>query len=92
MWDRGAWFAELSLLDPLAESLGLSVLDLVRGHPALTALTPAPEGLDDFWWAEDTYYQYILARAGREVVFLEYEGETDLREKGAYFASLLGAV
>ena len=61
----------------------------VSGHPALTELSPAPEGLDSFWWAEDTYYQYILARAGREVVFLEYEGETDLREKGAYFASLL---
>ena len=61
----------------------------VDGHPTLAAVSPAPAGLDGFWWGEDTYYQYAVARLGRQVLFLSYQGETDLRERGAYFASLL---
>ena len=59
----------------------------VYGHPALVAAET--DGLDEFWWGEDRYYQFVLARLGRQVLFLQYEGETDLRQEGAYFTSLL---
>ena len=59
----------------------------VYGHPALAAAET--DGLDEFWWGEDRYYQFVLARLGRQVLFLQYEGETDLRQEGAYFTSLL---
>ena len=61
----------------------------VDGHPALTAVDGALEGLDGLWWGEDTYYQFVVARLGREVLFLMYEGETDLRTRTGYFAALL---
>ena len=33
-WERGAGFPDISLLEPLADALGLGVLDLLRGeHP-----------------------------------------------------------
>ena len=59
----------------------------VQGHPAL-APVEAKE-LDGFWWGESTYYQFALARLGREVLLLQYEGDTDLRQKEAYLAELL---
>lgn len=59
----------------------------VYGHPALTAAET--DGLDELWWGEDRYYQFLLARLGRQVLFLRYEGETDLRQAGAYFTALL---
>lgn len=59
----------------------------VYGHPALTAAET--DGLDELWWGEDRYYQFVLARLGRQVLFLRYEGETDLRQAGAYFTALL---
>ena len=74
---------ELVLMRP--SSFGSS--GFVQGH---TALAPVEaEGLDGFWWGENTYYQFALARLGREVLFLQYEGETDLRRQGDYFAALL---
>ena len=74
---------ELVLMRP--SSFGSS--GFVQGHPALTPVEA--EGLDGFWWGESTYYQFALARLGREVLFLQYEGETDLRRQGDYFAALL---
>ena len=81
-----------SLAAAIAEELAQRQIASFRvdGHPTLAAVSPAPAGLDGFWWGEDTYYQYAVARQGRQVLFLTYEGETDLREKGAYFAALLG--
>ena len=59
----------------------------VDGHPALTAAET--DALDGFWWGEDRYYQFAVARLGRQVLFVQYEGDTDLRQEDAYFASLL---
>ena len=59
----------------------------VDGHPALTAVET--DTLDGFWWGGDRYYQFAVARLGRQVLFVQYEGDTDLRQEGAYFASLL---
>nr|WP_325302875.1 DUF2812 domain-containing protein [uncultured Dysosmobacter sp.] len=59
----------------------------VYGHPALAAAET--DGLDELWWGEDRYDQFVLARLGRQVIFLRYEGETDLRQAGAYFTALL---
>lgn len=74
---------ELVLVRP--SSFGSS--GFVQGHPALAPVEA--EGLDGFWWGESTYYQFALARLGREVLFLQYEGDTDLRRQGDYFAALL---
>ena len=59
----------------------------VDGHPALTAVET--DDLDGLGWGEDRYYQFAVARLGRQVLFVQYEGDTDLRQEGAYFASLL---
>lgn len=40
-WERGAGFPDVSLLEPLADALGLSVLDLLRGEEQETL---EPEG------------------------------------------------
>lgn len=58
------------------------------GHPALTAVEA--DVLDGFWWGEDQYYQFAVARLGRQVLFVQYEGDTDLRTEEAYLASLPG--
>lgn len=59
----------------------------VDGHPVLTAAEA--DALDGFWWGEDRYYQFTVARLGRQVLFVQYEGDTDLRAREDYFASLL---
>ena len=59
----------------------------VYGYPALTAVET--DDLDGLWWGEDRYYQFAVARLGRQVLFLRYEGDTDLRTEDAYLASLL---
>lgn len=38
-WERGAGFPDISLLEPLADTLGLSVLDLIQGEPQKQAVT-----------------------------------------------------
>ena len=38
-WERGAGFPDISLLEPLADTLGLSVLDLIQGEPQQQAVT-----------------------------------------------------
>lgn len=79
------------LAESIAEELARRQIASFRvdGHPALTAVDGALEGLDGLWWGEDTYYQFVVARLGREVLFLMYEGETDLRTRTGYFAALL---
>ena len=42
-WERGAGFPDISLLEPLADALGLGVLDLLRGE---RGTVPEPE---PFW-------------------------------------------
>ena len=59
----------------------------VNGHPALTAVET--DVLDSLWWGEDRYYQFVVARLGRQVLLVEYKGETDLRTAGDYLAGLL---
>ena len=39
-WERGAGFPDISLLEPLADTLGLGVLDLLRGE---RGTVPEPE-------------------------------------------------
>lgn len=39
-WERGAGFPDISLLEPLADALGLGVLDLLRGEQGTV---PEPE-------------------------------------------------
>ena len=38
-WERGAGFPDISLLEPLADALGLSVLDLIQGETQKQAVT-----------------------------------------------------
>ena len=38
-WERGAGFPDVSLLEPLADTLGFSVLDLIEGERQETAVT-----------------------------------------------------
>ena len=59
----------------------------VYGYPALTAVET--DDLDGLWWGEDRYYQFAVARLGRQVLFVQYEGDTDLRTEESYLASLL---
>lgn len=59
----------------------------VDGHPALTAVET--DDLDGLWWGEDRYYQFAVALLGRQVLLVEYEGQTDLRAAGDYLAGLL---
>lgn len=42
-WERGVGFPDLSLLEPLADALELSVLELLRGERSSPAEQPAPE-------------------------------------------------
>lgn len=61
------------------------------GTSAHEALVPV-EGaaLDGFWWLQkDDGTQYAVALLGRQVLFVQYEGETDLRTAGDYLAGLL---
>lgn len=60
----------------------------VYGYPALTPVET--EELDGFWWVKSEMDgQYAVARLGRQVLFIRYEGDTDLRTKDAYLSSLL---
>lgn len=57
------------------------------GHPALTAVET--DDLDGLWWGEDRDYQFAVARLGRQVLFVRYEGDADLRTADEYLAGLL---
>ena len=60
---------------------------MVDGHPVLTEVET--DALDGLWWGEDRYYQFAVARLGRQVLFVRYRGAADLRGEAAYLASLL---
>lgn len=57
------------------------------------AMEPVPsEALDGFWWVrEDCETQYAVARLGREVLLLQYEGPMDLRDHAEAYAAVLAA-
>ena len=57
------------------------------GHPALAAVET--DDLDGLWWGEDRDYQFAVARLGRQVLFVEYQGDADLRTADEYLAGLL---
>ena len=61
------------------------------GTSAHGAMAPVETAeLDGFWWLQkDDGTQYVVARLGRQVLLVEYEGETDLRTVSGYFAGLL---
>ena len=67
---------------PRPGSLGVSPHD---------ALEPVEtDALDGFWWTwSDHDGQYAVARLGRRVLAVRYEGPTDLRAAAGYFAELL---
>ena len=71
----------------LERTASLGAAGFVQGHGTLAAVET--DDLDGFWWGENEYYQFAVARLGREVLFLQYEGDTDLRQKEAYLAELL---
>ena len=48
-WERGAGFPDISLLEPLADALGLGVLDLLRGEHPLSGFV---SGTFPEWWEE----------------------------------------
>ena len=48
-WERGAGFPDISLLEPLADTLGLGVLDLLRGEHPLSGFV---SGTFPEWWEE----------------------------------------
>ena len=72
---------EMTLMRPA--SMGVSYHDTLE--PVETAA-----GLDGFWWSrKEIGTQHALALLGRQVLLVEYEGETDLRTAGDYFYNLL---
>lgn len=62
----------------------------VSPHDALEPV--AADALDGFWWTRSDHDgQYAVARLGRQVLAVRYEGPTDLRTAAGYFAALLAA-
>ena len=62
----------------------------VSPHDALEPVET--DALDGFWWTwSDHDGQYAVARLGRQVLAVQYEGPTDLRTAAGYFAALLAA-
>lgn len=60
----------------------------VSPHGALEPI--ASDALDGFWWTRSDYDgQYVVARLGRKVLAVQYEGPTDLHAAEGYFAELL---
>ncbi len=82
-WERGAGFPDVSLLEPLADALELSVLELIRGERLTPEAAPAPE-------AEQAARETSRELGGR---FRGTLGRlrTALCVLGALFALLLGA-
>lgn len=82
------------LTEGLARQLAKELIQARPGYmgtSAHEALAPV-EGavLDGFWWLQkDDGTQFAVARLGRQVLLVEYEGQTDLRTAGDYLAGLL---
>ncbi len=82
------------LTQGLARQLAKELVQVRPGSLGISphgAMEPVPsEALDEFWWVRADYeIQYAVARLGREVLLLKYEGTTDLRTAEGYLASLL---
>ena len=61
----------------------------VSYHDTLEPVETQAE-LDGFWWSQkEMGTQHALALLDRQVLLVEYEGETDLRTAGEYFYNLL---
>jgi len=90
--------AETTYYRLLTESLAEMIAkELVKSRPGSLGVSPhrelapveAPE-LDGFWWVRsDVGVQYAVARLGKEILEIQYEGPADLRQHAAYFAQLL---
>jgi len=82
------------LTEGLARQLAKELIQARSGYMGTSAhddLAPVETAeLDGLWWLQkDDGTQYAVARLGREVLFVQYEGETDLRTAGDYLAGLL---
>ncbi len=71
-WERGAGFPDVSLLEPLADALDLTVLDLLRGERTQEADVHAAvrEALDTFQEKRRQTRRYVLGEAGKVCLFL----------------------
>ena len=82
------------LTEGLARQLAKELIQARSGYMGTSAhddLAPVETAeLDGLWWLQkDDGTQYAVARLGRQVLLVEYEGETDLRTAGDYLAGLL---
>lgn len=62
----------------------------VYGHPALAAAET--DGLDELWWGEDRYYQFVLARLGRQVDLPSVRGRDGPAAGGGLFHRPAGPI
>lgn len=71
-WERGAGFPDISLLEPLASALGLTVLDLLRGErrSETDVDTAVREALDAFQEKRRQTRRYVLRELGKVCLFL----------------------
>lgn len=71
-WERGAGFPDVSLLEPLAEALDLTVLDLLRGERTeeTDVHKAVAEALDAFQEKQRQTRKYVLREILRVLVFL----------------------
>lgn len=71
-WERGAGFPDVGLLEPLAESLELNVLDLLRGERTeeLDVHAAVKEALDAFQEKRRQTRRYVLGEIARVLAFL----------------------
>lgn len=82
------------LTEGLARQLAKELIQARSGYMGTSAhddLAPVETAeLDGLWWLQkDDGTQYAVARLGRQVLLVEYEGQTDLRTAGDYLAGLL---
>lgn len=75
-WERGAGFPDVSLLEPLATALGLTVLDLLRGERTEETDVHAAvrEALDAFQEKRRQTRRYVWGELGRVCLFLLVAG------------------
>ena len=82
------------LTEGLSRQLAKELVQARSGYMGTSAhddLAPVETAeLDGLWWLQkDDGTQYAVARLGRQVLLVEYKGETDLRTAGDYLAGLL---
>lgn len=72
-WERGVGFPDVSLLEPLADALGLSLGELIRGERLPPARQPSPEAEQEARAAAiglGGYLRQALRRAQRQLIVL----------------------